>query len=242
MRIELQFLIDKNELPIDYRRIFISFLKSCLSNFDGGRELENYYGPSKDKNYSFAVFFEKPQFLYDKVIFEKNRIKMVFSTSEKITGFLFYAAFSENKNSQFPLPDNNKMKLVNIKLLNNITVTGNQVLFRTASPLCIRKHDKATGKDFYYSCVHKEFSDEFLKVVRLQLKKAGFTEEDVNTLSIQVLWCENVIVKHYEYKIECTLGKFILEGTCDILQYLLDAGIGSRKSAGFGLLELMVQE
>lgn len=242
MRIQLEFIVQKNELPIEYRRVFLSYIKFCLSNFNEGKELENYYGPAKEKEYSFAIFFEKPEFLKTKVTFKSNKVRMIFSTADKMTWYIIYAMFLENKHKKFPLPENNEMTLVDIQKRNDIKITGNEVLFRTLSPLCIRKHEKDTGSDYYYSYIHKDFKDEFNKVVKNQLGKHGFTPMEIESLDIKPLWCKKVIIKHYDNKIECTIGKILLKGTSDILQYLMDAGVGSRKSAGFGLLELIVQE
>lgn len=239
MRIEIQFAVRKEEFPLDYRRIFISFLKTCISECNESKYMDKYYCPGKEKQYSFAVFFDNPQFMQDKIHLGGNKVKLVFSTADRLTGFIFYASFLEHRNRKFPLEDGNEMMLVNAKELKQQKITGTQVLLNIASPLCVRKHNAEKNYDYYYSYAHEEFETVFLYVVRAQLENAGFTEKYLEGFRIVPVSCKKVIVKHYESKIECTLGKIMLEGNPVILQYLLEAGLGSRKSAGFGLLELL---
>ncbi len=240
MRIELQFLVQKNEFPLDYRRTFISFLKSCLTQCNEGVYMDKYYEPGKEKEYSFAIFFEKPKFLQNNIELGSQKVKMVFSTSDKLTGFIFYSTFLENKNKKFPLEKNNEMTLINVKQLQKQTITSTQVLFQTASPLCIRKHNTEKNLDYYYSCSSEDFKTVFLYVIKKQLENAGFPKEYIDGLNIEPVHCKTVIVKHYNCKIECTLGKFMMEGNQNVLQYLFNAGAGSRKSSGFGMLELIL--
>lgn len=239
MRIELQFIVKKRELPVDYRRIFISFLKSCISSCGDGKYMSKYYEPGIEKEYSFGVFFEKPQFLQDKIILGTDKVKLVFSSADKLTSFIFYSAFLEKKNKKFPLENGNEMILSKVKEIKKQEISSSQVLVQTASPLCIRKHDPKTRQDFYYSYSNEEFREKFLYVVKRQLENAGFPENYLEGLNIEPIQCKKVIVKHYQYKIECTLGRLMIEGEPTVLQYLLNAGIGSRKSGGFGLLELV---
>ena len=46
---------------------------------------------------------------------------------------------------------------------------------------------------------------------------------------------KKVIVKFYESMIESSIGFFELEGDSAVINYLLQAGLGSKKSAGFGM-------
>lgn len=239
MKIELQFLVKKNVFPLDYRRIFISFLKNCISNCNKGEYKDKYYEPGREKEYSFAIFFEKPRFLKEKIELGLGKVKMIFSTSDKLTGFIFYSAFLENRNKKIPLEQDNEMTLIRVNEVNQQKIINQQALFQTASPLCIRQHNQQSNQDYYYSYSSKEFKETFLQVVRRQLLNAGFPDEHLAGLNIEPIYCKKVIVKHYNCNIECTLGKILLEGNQLILQYLLEAGFGSRKSSGFGMLELV---
>lgn len=52
---------------------------------------------------------------------------------------------------------------------------------------------------------------------------------------------QKTVVKHYNCSIECTLGEFAINADKSVINYLLQFGIGSRKSAGFGLAELVAE-
>ena len=41
--------------------------------------------------------------------------------------------------------------------------------------------------------------------------------------------------------LKLSVGIFILEGNPAVLNYLIQAGIGSRKSEGFGMMELLTE-
>ncbi len=239
MKLELNFQVKNNEFPLDYRRLIISFLKCCLSSSGGSKHMEKYYEPGMEKEYSFAVFFEKPTFLPDKIQLEGSKVKVNFTTADKFTGFVFYSAFLENKNKVFPIENGNEMKLLKVTEYLHQKVLSNQILVQTASPLCIRKHNSDTNKDYYYSYLHEDYKEAFLFVIKRQLQNAGFSDEDVSNLNIEPIKCRKVIIKHYGINVESSIGKFILEGKIEILQYLLDSGCGSRKSSGFGMLELI---
>ncbi len=232
-------MVRKKEFPLDYRRLFLSFFKSCLHGLKDNKYLDKYYAPGVEKEYCFAVFFEKPLFYEDRIQVESNQIKLVFTSADKFTSFVFYSAFLENRNRKVPIENNNEMELIKVREVEQRRVLCNQVLVQAASPLCIRKHNPETNKDYYYSYSHEEFKKAFLFVVKKQLISAGYVEEDIMDLDIEPISCKKVIVKHYDCNIEASLGKFMLSGDPNVLQYLLEAGCGSRKSSGFGMLELI---
>ena len=50
------------------------------------------------------------------------------------------------------------------------------------------------------------------------------------------------MVKHYGKYIDVTTGMFEIQANKRILQYLYNSGIGSRSSAGFGMVDLVTQD
>ena len=65
-------------------------------------------------------------------------------------------------------------------------------------------------------------------------------EETAYLLSL-LINSKKTVVFHYGNYIECSLGEFVLNGDKAIINYLLQSGIGSRKSAGFGLPILVAE-
>ncbi len=102
------------------------------------------------------------------------------------------------------------------------------------SPLCIREHNEEKNKDYYYSIQHKDFFEITNKKINRQLIDSGINGE------VEMIYVsgKKMVVKHYGIFIECTIGRILLKGDKKALQHLYENGIGSRKSAGFGMFEI----
>lgn len=242
MRLLLEFQLHENKISLEYRKFFLHFIKDSLSNANNGKYYDQFYTGTNSKNYTFAVFFDKPQFQEAEIVLQSNRVKMLFSTSEKMTGFIFYSSFLERKKKKYPLEKGNIIQLLNVRNLREEEIGANQILVKTNSPLVIRKHTREQNKDYYYSFEKEEFLQEAKQSLGRQLLNAGFSEEVVTNIELQPVKCRKTIVTHYDCKIETTVGTFLLEGNKTVLSYLVQAGIGARKSEGFGMLELLAQD
>ncbi len=241
MKFVIEFDLEKEEIPIDYRRCFLSVFKTCLSSANGGKYFDEYYAPSKEKPYTWSVVFDNPIFSRDKVNITGKHIKLMVSTSDTKSGFILFSAFSAYCRKNFPLPMNNSMRIIRLVQLKEQNISSNKILIKMLEPLCVRKHDESTNKDWYYSIKQEKFAETFKCVVRDQLIAAGFADRITN-VDITPTNARTVIVKFYGINIEASLGDFILEGDKAVLNYLLHSGMGSRKSAGFGCFKLIAEE
>lgn len=242
MRLEAEFFVKDKQFPLDYRRVFIHFFKDFLSSENLGKNYEKYYSGTITKDFTFAVFFEGPQFTKEKIILDGNKVKVIFSTSDDMTGYIFLAGFLSKKNKKILLEDNNYMLLKQAKKINGMNTNKEKVIIRMNSPLVIREHFKDEKNDMYYSVASNEFEAKAQEIIKLQLKEAGFNEELVQGFKIQSLTSKKTVVKFYGCFVEASLGTFMLEGQSVVLNYLMQAGIGSRKSAGFGCAELLTDQ
>ena len=114
MRLELQMELLKPEIDIDYRRIIISYLKFALEHCEGGRFFEKFYKNRDNivKDYCFSTVFSKPRFTKEKIYFDKNEMKIIFSCSDRNrTGLIFQTAFLSIQHMEFPLANGNHMIL-----------------------------------------------------------------------------------------------------------------------------------
>ena len=112
MRLELQMELLKPEIDIDYRRIIISYLKFALEHCEGGRFFEKFYKNRDNivKDYCFSTVFSKPRFTKEKIYFDKNEMKIIFSCSDRNrTGLIFQTAFLSIQHMEFPLANENHM-------------------------------------------------------------------------------------------------------------------------------------
>ena len=242
MRLLLEFRLEENKISLEYRKFFLHFIKDSLFNANNGKYYNQFYNGANTKNYTFAIFLDKPQFQKEEIVLQSNRVKMLFSTSDKMTGFIFYSSFLERKKKKYPMERGNAIQLFNVRNLREQEIGASQILVKTNAPLVIRKHTREQNKDYYYSFEREEFLQEARQTMERQLLKAGFPESLIENLSIQPVKCRKVIVTHYGCKMETTVGTFLLEGNQTILSYFVQAGIGSRKSEGFGMLELLAQD
>lgn len=241
MKINLQFQLKNNKLPIDYRRVILSFFKKALSEIADGKYYEKYYFKPERRNFSFAVNLPNPKFSKSEITLGKNEFRITFSTSDKMTGFVFMSAFIKQKGNNFSAPLGNVLILTNISQIGDKTASSSTALVKMLSPLCIREHNRGENKDSYYSVAGDNFEEYANKIIQEQLIESGFDDERVKGFSIKPLNSKKTVVFHYGNYIECSLGEFVLNGDKAIINYLLQSGIGSRKSAGFGLPILVAE-
>lgn len=123
-------------------------------------------------------------------------------------------------------------------------ISNSRAIFKTTmgSGICVREHDRNNNKDKYYVYSDNEFRDKIKSVVMNQVIKAGFTKKEANEIKINPIKCKKVVAKHYRRYIDITTGIFEIQGNNEILQYFYNEGIGSRKSAGFGMVDLVTQD
>ena len=108
--------LQNSVIPLDYHRIFLSFMKKSISGINNGAYFERYFSSNSRRPYTFSIGLPYPVFEKEKISLSKNELSMIFSTGDKLTGYIFYSAFLSQKNKNFPLK-NNTMQLVSIQKL-----------------------------------------------------------------------------------------------------------------------------
>ncbi len=247
MRFYLEVEVEKNELPIEIRRVVLSMLKSSLESAADGRFYNKYYegnNPIK-KDFTFSVYMKGAVFAKGKIELSAKTFKIYFSADDKNkTGLILMNSFLMKKNKKFPLENSNSLKIKNVVQINQDLIFNSEITVRTfaGSSIVAREHNRESNKDRYFTIEDKAYNEKLTDVIRVQARLAGFCEEDVLNINIRALEdCKKVLVKHYGSFIDCTVGSFLISANPDILQYFYDAGIGSRSSSGFGMLNLISQ-
>lgn len=237
MRFKLNFKLENEILPLQYRKSIISFIKLSLSEYNE-QYYKKYYN-NKDtiiKPYTFAVFFHNPKFEEDKISIKEKRLELNISIADYETSIIFYNAFNHQKNKKFSL-DKNSLTLENINMLLEKTIDSEEITIKFMSPLVVRNHSR--DNDYYYSFNDQEFNDILKVNIKQELKITDIPEKLVDNLEINAIKAKKVIVKFYEKKIETSTGIFKIYGDRQLLKYLYDAGIGSKRSSGFGMFQIM---
>ena len=175
----------------------------------------------------------------------ESRMSILFSADDrKRTGLIFFQAFIQMKEKVFPLPDGNYMILKKIIQLPEKLITSDRVVFRTATGggLVIRKHDRETNRDRFFSFEDEGFAEQMREVLGYQARDAGFSMEDGRAVEFTPIQCRKVLVKHWGIFVDATCGVFELHGKPELLQYFYQAGAGSKHSAGYGMLEIVTED
>jgi len=245
LKLELNFNLKSLEVPLDFRKLFLAFLKKSLTEAKGGEYFERFYKDTISKAFSFSMVFIKPDFQKEKIFLGEPHLKVLFSAVDQDqVALIMYMAFIAQKNKPFPLPFGNEMLLTAIYEKKIEKIHSNKVILRTApgSGLCIRDHNREKNEDKYYVYNDDAFKEKLKIVLTSQAVRAGFDENVAEDLKCKPLDCKKVVVKHYNHFMNISVGMIQVEGDPLLLQYFYDAGMGSRHSAGFGLLELVAQD
>lgn len=245
MRFTLKFEIKKNIFPIEYRKLILSYIKNAISECNGGKYYDIFFKDTIQKDYCFSVMLPKAKFNKEHIELESNEIKVLFSTENKNkVGFILFSAFIAQKNKEYPLENSNSMILKNIKNEKECEILNSKAIFKTTigSGICVRDHDRESNKDIYYVYSDKEFKEKLQTILRNEVIRAGFREEEANKIKINPIQCKKVVIKHYRRYIDATTGMFEIQADNIILQHFYNIGIGSRKSAGFGMIDLVTQD
>lgn len=242
MRFKLDFMAERSELNADYRRCILSFIKNALSQSVNGDLLDRYYKDTNIKDFTWTMVVSKPQFTKEKFRFADNKFSLVFSTDDRRqTGMYLMLAFLNQKNRKYPVEDGNFIMLKNIVQMNQKEIKDTTVRFVTmpGSSLVVRDHDRETNRDKYYSCEEEEYPDKLGEALKTQAEMAGFSETSVKSIKLTSVAGRKVVVKHYGIYLDATIADFTVSGENKILQYFYQNGVCSRRSAGFGMLDIV---
>jgi CRISPR-associated endoribonuclease Cas6 len=240
MRFKIELELKNENLSLDYRPAIISLFKHSLSVYDNGKHFKNYYEPGKDKPFTFAVNIPKSIFKRDRILVPSMKVDIIFSTSDMGTGIVFFNSLSMQKHKLYPLAYDNEITIKNIRIEKDIIIKTNTIDVIFKSPLCVRNHIKENNKDIYYYYEKDGFSDVLNKVLESQINKSSsLSTSTLNGFSMAPIECKKTVVKHHSQFIEATLGTFQLTGDIELLNCLYKGGMGSRKSGGFGLFEII---
>lgn len=242
MKFSLTFEVEKEYFEVEYRNIIMSYIKKAVESTDN---FDKFYSDTAKKDYCFTVVFKNSKFYKNKIFLDRKEIKVIFSVDDRsMNKFILLSSFVKQMNKRFELKDNNSMTLRKIDMLSTEDIVSNKAIFRTSvgSSLCVREQNREINRSKYYTVDDIEFKEKLLYVVRRQLAKAEFSQEEIDMLDINVIKSKKVVVKFYNQLIDSNVCIFEIECSKRVLKYLYESGIGSRNSCGFGMIELVTQD
>jgi len=236
LKITVEAYIAKNEFPKNTTGTYISMMKGTFQNFS--EELyKSVYETVKMKNYCFAVRFTNPEFQKDKIILGDNKFRMYISTNDFSMAVDMYNAFLKIRNKPFALPDDNSITVKRVRLENHDSILKNEIFIKMLSPLLVKKHEGR--KDYFYSWENDEFIPLLKQSVNQSVRELLGVDMSEREFEIVPYAPKKTVVNCFDMKVTANIGIYKLTGDLDILNFLYQTGIGCKRSAGFGMFEVI---
>lgn len=232
------------KIPIGNRFMTCSLIKKAIENGDKNQYKEIYFYKDKKnkkiKDFTFSIYLNN--FHIEKGYIQVNGdILITISTPNYNLGIAMYNGFLKIKEFTFK---EYKLNVYKITLLKEPKINSNNIICRSLSPIYLKdknsdsvdvQSDKFEEALNYISNIYLETYrgkglKEKLKFIPISMKKVvikeeieGFKKETGKSF---------IFLNSYK-------GIFNLEGNKEDLEILLKAGLGYRRSEGFGLLDLV---
>ncbi len=244
MRFRIDLSATDKRIPIGNRMMICSLIKKAVEL--GDNELFNsiyLYEDKKSKkikDFTFSIYLRDFE-AKEGYIAVDGDMTVTISTTDYNLGIAIYNGLLSARTFDYK---GYKLEIKKVTLLKEKKVNSNIITCKTLSPIFIRNTD---GKAIDIS--EDKFEDTFNYICDLYLKTYrgfGLTER----LSFNPVSMKKVVIKEEikDFKdktgkqfifIDAYKGTFNLEGDVNDLQLLLEAGVGFRRSEGFGLIDLI---
>ncbi|MEO0115375.1 MAG: CRISPR-associated endoribonuclease Cas6 [candidate division WOR-3 bacterium] len=262
MRIKVNFSPSVSFLVRDYRRYFISFLKTI---FTSQGIYDDLYDEKKAKPFSFSIWFGEDFRTDDEKITLGENLSLVFSSGDPRILAAFYNGTLDLKKKEEEISlGEGKLVVQDISLLPHCKIFSNQVLFKTIG-ISVLTDPSASAKDFkqwyllptedlaWFNKVLKERIKGRYKYLKNEDKEFNLEFKNLTDSEFQILKAgcliglkfdkpiKETLVEHYDGYVRGFRGVFWLSGESEILQFIYDYGFGVRTGQGFGLLDIITQ-
>ncbi len=222
-------------IPLDYRKGFMSLIKESLKD-SSSEEFKRVYGKRAGRNIVFNCCFGKDMRIDKKrenIVL--NSPTFLFELSSPDTKLIAMIYNGLRKNREYAIFDS-KIKLKDITPVNTLIRSKDRIRVRSVCPILVKSSPDSgsryllPGEESFYGCLN-----HFCKVRYEEF----FSEEFKGSVELLPLELKRVVVKHMGTYHTGFKGIFELSSSSKMLQFLYDAGIGTRTSQGFGMLELV---
>lgn len=232
MKLILGLELLSEAVDLNYRESILSFIKHILSEKYPDDFIQLYTVPIM-KSYSYSVYFPNAK-LYENSIHTNKQMSVTITSCDKILIAKLYNAALFMKYKNYPMRDNS-MTLKKVRLDTYIPKIKERNLVKFLSPLVIRKRED--NKDTYLNFDDQEFNQYVNISIENLCNQLGITP--CGTIKLTPFNAKRTVIKQDNLFFEANLGTFVLEGDKDIISLLYQTGIGSRRSQGFGMFEII---
>ena len=216
----------------------MSFLKAAVENYSPSL-FEKLYNKNSSilKTYVWATYLPGARFTQEKILLNHSRFIMTFSDADIGELIEFYNAFVLMKYKPYPMYQNS-MRLMSVKIRNIPEIQDTELIIKMKSALIVRKHDSADNSDKYYTCEDPEFGEMVKENLRIFLEKLNL-KMDISDFSIAPLKGKKVVTRTWGRFIDGSIGVYKITGNLELLNLLRAAGLGTRRSLGKGMWEVI---
>lgn len=147
--LKLEFELENAELPIDYDKVILSFMKAAIENFSPDL-FDRLYNKRESviKTYCWTCYLPHAQFTSDTIKLGANKFMLTFSDIDMGELLIFFNAFSLMKHKIFHM-NRNSMKLLSVKTRKLQTIKETELIVKMQSSLIARKHNSDDNTDVY---------------------------------------------------------------------------------------------
>ena len=241
MRFCIDLDLNHKEINLDYRSCILSFIKNAFMKHD--KRIYNSLYHDNDtiiKPFTYSVNLNNAEFMYKKIVLEHSNIKLNFSTSDAETGINFYNAMQGVRYKKYKFGDNS-IRLKGINVIKEKRIVGNHIKIKTMSAVIIRKHHKISNHDIYYKIGDAGYLEVLKQNIYITLKDLFDFDikNDLDNMKLSDINIKEVLILYHGHKIGGNVGNFTINAENYLIDCLVKTGFGSRKSQGFGMLEVL---
>jgi CRISPR-associated endoribonuclease Cas6 len=197
---------------------------------------DSYDGSNDPHPFSFAVYIKDLAHEDDNIITPLNEIKMVISSNDYTLINLLYNSLLLNRKKKMSIKPNNKIWLERLSLRHLEEIDKEEVKIKMLSPLLIRVRDASQNKDYYKTIEDEGYVNDLNFNLKFQSNLFKLNQENLEIIPLKT---KKVVVPLMKVRYDATIGTFLLKGSKETINTLYKIGIGSRRSEGFGLFEIV---
>ncbi|MBF4694002.1 CRISPR-associated endoribonuclease Cas6 [Fusibacter ferrireducens] len=242
MRFAVEINLKNPYFPKDKNRVILSLLKQFYQDLD-----VSYYNDifvnkkTQPKQYTFSLYFGKCKFESETIYVPDQKVMLNFSTIDPKDGIMFYNAFISNKGKSILIKEN-EMQIQSIRLIQEKTITSEDVVFKTMSPIVVREHEGDNKKTWYHSLGTIQGRKQFEQNLRVQLIEyfGESIQYELETIQFEYSEAFKVVkVRNYGIEVDSNIGIIKMKAKPFITEYLYKSGIGSKRGSGFGMVDII---